>query len=130
MTSLGDERSQLDMDVTVVDNASGDGSPELVASTFPWVRLVRNERNVGFGAAHNQVLTSARGRHLLVLNSDTRVLPGALRTLVDFLDDHPAEGGAEQVDPGRPRASTLSSGRMRDRNPGGLETFKHQAYCQ
>jgi GT2 family glycosyltransferase len=89
LRSLCAERSQLDVEVTVVDNASGDGSPEMVQTNFPWVRLVRNERNIGFGAAHNQALASAHGRHLLILNSDTNVVPGALRTLVDFLDGHP-----------------------------------------
>ena len=60
--ALERERSATDLDVTVVDNASGDGSPEMVASEFPWVRLIRNQRNLGFGAAHNQALRIADGR--------------------------------------------------------------------
>jgi GT2 family glycosyltransferase len=78
------------IDVTVVDNASADGSAEMVAEQFPWVRLIRNERNLGFGAAHNLALRSASARYLLVLNSDALPRPGALRTLVDFLDAHPS----------------------------------------
>jgi GT2 family glycosyltransferase len=77
------------MDVTVVDNASGDASADMVASEFARVRLIRNARNVGFGAAHNQALRDAQGRYLLVLNSDTAPQPGALHRLVQFLDTHP-----------------------------------------
>jgi len=89
LKALDSERGSLSMQVTVVDNASGDSSPDLVAARFPWVRLIRNDRNVGFGAAHNQAQRDVDARHLLVLNSDTRVAPGALRTLVDYLDQHP-----------------------------------------
>jgi GT2 family glycosyltransferase len=82
------ERSSVELEATVVDNASADGSAELVAKQFPWVHLIRNTRNVGFGAAHNQAMRQARARHLLVLNADAAPRPGALRTLVDFLDGH------------------------------------------
>jgi GT2 family glycosyltransferase len=90
LAALDAERPSLMLDVTVVDNASADGSAELVATRFPWVRLIQNTRNAGFGAAHNQALHGAHGRHLLVLNSDATPRPGALRTLVDYLDHHPS----------------------------------------
>src|SRR5260370_24892861 len=70
LAALDGERSELEIEVTVVDNASSDGSADMVATQFPWVRLLRNARNVGFGAAHNQALLPARGPYLLVLNSD------------------------------------------------------------
>src|SRR5207302_5546044 len=60
-----------------------------VEREFPSVRLIRNDRNVGFGAAHNQSLRGAPARYLLVLNSDAEPRPGALRALVDDLDAHP-----------------------------------------
>ena len=56
------EQDHLDFDVTVVDNASADGSPEMVEREFPWISVLRNDRNVGFGAAHNEVLRNAKGR--------------------------------------------------------------------
>ena len=85
LSALQRERATVDLAVTVIDNASGDGSPELVEAEFPWVDLVRNSRNVGFGAAHNQVLRVADAPYVLLLNSDAAPEPGALRTLVDFM---------------------------------------------
>jgi len=87
--ALNTQRQELSLEVIVVDNASGDGSAEIVAEQYPWVHLVRNERNRGFGAAHNQAMRQARARHLCVLNSDAAPRPGALATLVTYLDAHP-----------------------------------------
>src|SRR4051812_41892251 len=89
LSALERERAVVALSVTVVDNASGDASADMVSSVFPWARLIRNSNNVGFGAAHNQALRDADARHLLVLNSDAAPLPGALRILVDFLDARP-----------------------------------------
>jgi N-acetylglucosaminyl-diphospho-decaprenol L-rhamnosyltransferase len=91
LKAVQQQRADLHLDVTVVDNASGDGSADLVAERFPWVHLIRNPRNVGFGAAHNQTLrqAAAQARHLLVLNADAAPRPDSLRRLVDFLDAHP-----------------------------------------
>jgi N-acetylglucosaminyl-diphospho-decaprenol L-rhamnosyltransferase len=115
--ALCTERAEVAMDVTVVDNASGDGSSELVAAQFPWVRLIRNERNLGFGAAQNQALRLASGTYFLVLNSDALPGRGALRTLVEFLDSHPnvAVAGPRlrypdgSVQPSRRRFPTLAT---------------------
>jgi GT2 family glycosyltransferase len=87
--ALAHERTTLDLEVTVVENASGDTSADVVAAEFPWVRLISNTRNVGFGAAHNQALRDSTARHLLVLNADAVPTPGALSTLVSYLDAHP-----------------------------------------
>ena len=89
LEALAAERSSIDLEVTVVDNASDDGSADMVADQFPWARVVRNSRNLGFGAAHNQALRQARGRFWLVLNSDAAPVPGALRLLVDVLERDP-----------------------------------------
>jgi GT2 family glycosyltransferase len=56
------------------------------------VGLIRNARNVGFGAAHNQVVQSADAPYVLILNSDAAPHPGALTTLVAYLDRHPDVG--------------------------------------
>jgi len=82
----------LRSDVIVVDNASTDGSAEMVGRRFPWVQLIPCDRNLGFGAANNLALRQARGRYVLLLNPDTEVRPGAIETLARFLDDHPQTG--------------------------------------
>jgi N-acetylglucosaminyl-diphospho-decaprenol L-rhamnosyltransferase len=89
LSELEGQRHDLELQVIVVDNASDDGSAELVEHEFPWMRVLRNETNVGFGAAHNQALRQADARHFLVLNSDAAPRPGALPTLVAYLDANP-----------------------------------------
>jgi N-acetylglucosaminyl-diphospho-decaprenol L-rhamnosyltransferase len=66
----------------VVDNASADGSAELVTSEFPWVRLIASRDNLGFGAAVNLVAAQTSSPWLAVANADTELLPGALATLL------------------------------------------------
>jgi GT2 family glycosyltransferase len=82
-------------EIIVVDNASSDGTADLVATDHPDVRLVRNNRNVGFGSANNQAFEIARGRWWVLLNPDARLAPGALGLLVDTLqaDDTLAAAG-------------------------------------
>jgi len=80
------------MEVLVVDNASEDGSREMVASLFPQVRLIVNSTNIGFGAGNNSALADAKGRYLLFLNSDTVVTEGAFSAMVAFADSSPDIG--------------------------------------
>lgn len=61
-------------EVIVVDNASSDGSPEMIKRKFPHVTLIRNEENVGFSKANNQAIRIAQGEFILLLNSDAELL--------------------------------------------------------
>lgn len=76
----------------MLDNASWDGSAQMVAQCFPGVRLVQSAENLGFARGYNQAAAEAQGRHLLLLNPDTVTRPGALRKLVECLDSHPRAG--------------------------------------
>jgi N-acetylglucosaminyl-diphospho-decaprenol L-rhamnosyltransferase len=78
--------------VIVVDNASSDGSPEMVAAEFPKVQLIRNAQNRGFTAANNQGLAVSQGRALLLLNPDTEVVGSAVATMVEYMQMHPRVG--------------------------------------
>lgn len=79
-------------EVIVIDNASSDGSADMVAAEFPQAILIRNAENRGFAAANNQGFAVAKGRHILLLNSDTVVLGGVLAASVAWLDAHPDVG--------------------------------------
>jgi N-acetylglucosaminyl-diphospho-decaprenol L-rhamnosyltransferase len=76
-------------EVVVVDNASSDGSAEMVRSEYPWVRLFDNEANLGYGAGANQAVAGCSQEYILLLNADTMLQPGTLSTLSTYLDDHP-----------------------------------------
>jgi hypothetical protein len=91
--SLEAERARIPAaEVWVVDNASEDGSPEMVRREFPQVRLIENRENVGFARANNQAIRECRGRWVCLLNSDTRVLPGAFTALTTALKADPRLG--------------------------------------
>jgi len=79
-------------EVLVVDNASTDGSPQMVERCFPQVHLLVNRENLGFSRGNNLALERARGGYLLLLNSDTRVEPGALGRLVEFMEERQEAG--------------------------------------
>jgi GT2 family glycosyltransferase len=76
-------------DVVVVDNISTDGSVNMVRSKFPWVTLYANSTNPGYGAAANHAIAACRAQYVLLLNSDTRLIPGTLEALTAYLDQHP-----------------------------------------
>ena len=88
LDTLRAEHHRCGAEVIVVDNGSGDGSPDMVRREFPHVRLLCNTTNVGFARANNQAVHVAIGRHVLFLNSDTEVRPGAPDRLVEHLDTH------------------------------------------
>ncbi len=81
-------------EIIVVDNASQDDTLARVKAQFPQVQQIENHENVGFARANNQAIAVSTGRYVLLLNPDTRVFPGALDYLVQFLDAHPGAGAA------------------------------------
>ncbi|MCA1619478.1 MAG: glycosyltransferase [Acidobacteria bacterium] len=83
LRSLVRELDFTDAEVIVIDNASTDETPELLAHFRGLVRVIRNEENRGFVDACNQGAAVARGRYLVFLNNDTVVLPGWLEALVE-----------------------------------------------
>ncbi len=100
-------------EVIVVDNASADGSPDMVASEFPTVRLIRNDTNRGFGAANNQGLDLMSGGLALLLNSDAAPLEGAIDRLTQVMADPGVVAcGGRLVDPGTDRTQNSCAGRL------------------
>ncbi|MFN2313925.1 MAG: glycosyltransferase family 2 protein [Bacteroidales bacterium] len=85
---------KINHEITVVDNHSSDGSPEMVRKEYPSVMLIASETNEGFSAACNRGIRASSGEYLLVLNPDTFVQPDALETALSFMHRHPDAGAA------------------------------------
>ncbi|MDX6581346.1 MAG: hypothetical protein QOI10_530 [Solirubrobacterales bacterium] len=81
-----------ELTVRVVDNASGDGTAEMVRREFPQAELTENAANDGFSRANNPALARGQAPYALVLNPDTRVTPGALQRLVELMEERPEVG--------------------------------------
>jgi N-acetylglucosaminyl-diphospho-decaprenol L-rhamnosyltransferase len=92
LESLRPDLAHLRAEVWVVDNASKDGSTAMVASEFPWVKLIASSWNRGYGAANNLAIRQARGRYILTLNPDTKLPPGALLAAIAEMNAHPDIG--------------------------------------
>lgn len=80
------------LEVILVDNASADGSAEMTREEFPDVRVFVQERNEGFAHANNRGIRASRGRHVLILNSDTEIVDDALERMRDHMEAHPDIG--------------------------------------
>ncbi|OHB67100.1 MAG: hypothetical protein A2Y76_15600 [Planctomycetes bacterium RBG_13_60_9] len=89
LASVYAETRGVCFEVIVIDNASTDGSPEMVKRDFPQARLVQNTHNRGFAAANNQGIALSAGRYVLLLNSDTIVLDNAISKTAAFADVNP-----------------------------------------
>jgi len=86
------DQVKAECEVIVTDNASGDGSVEMVREEFPWVHLIANPSNDGFAAGNNLALPHATGEYVFYLNPDAEVIADAVDVLVKYLDTHPDVG--------------------------------------
>ncbi|MFQ5590082.1 MAG: glycosyltransferase family 2 protein [Phycisphaerae bacterium] len=92
LIALGPACTSLSAEIFVVDNASGDGSADMVQREFPAALLIRNEHNCGFASANNAAIDRASGRYVVLLNPDTKAAPGAITEMVRFMDENPSVG--------------------------------------
>ena len=88
LISVFNAEKSIDMEVFVVDNASADGSCQMVKQRFPEVKLIENSKNVGFAVANNQAIKEAVGTYVLLLNPDTLVEEDTFSKCIDFMDSH------------------------------------------
>jgi GT2 family glycosyltransferase len=84
--------SNFSAEVYVVDNASEDGSKEMVRAEFPQVKIIANDSNAGFSKANNQAIKASSGRYVLLLNPDMLVLTETLPEMIKFMDEHKEAG--------------------------------------
>jgi len=108
LKSIYEQCSEIDFEVIVIDNASVDGSADMVKKDFSQVILIENSQNRGFAAANNQGIDISKGRYVLLLNSDTIVLDNAIAKTVVFADGHQeaAVVGCRVLNPDRTLQST------------------------
>lgn len=92
LQSIFRQTQNIDFEIVVVDNNSADGSREMLLQDFPQVATIFNDENRGFAAANNQGIRQAKGEYILLLNSDTEVLEGAINKSAAFMDAHHEAG--------------------------------------
>lgn len=89
LKSVYEQTKSVNFEVIVIDNASADGSVDMIKNDFSQVILIKNKKNKGFAAANNQGIAKSKGRYILLLNSDTVILDKAIQKVIDFADSHP-----------------------------------------
>lgn len=92
LNSIDGGRADLNLEVIVVDSASVDGTPDMVAAEFPWAVLLAQKENVGFPRGNNIGIRRARGDNIFLLNPDTIVKEDALRQMVAYMENNPGVG--------------------------------------
>jgi GT2 family glycosyltransferase len=92
LEAVARESADLRVQIIVVDNGSRDGSIEMLRADFPAIELIASEENLGFGRANNLAFKRARGRYIVLLNSDAFLTPDALRLSVEHMDADPRVG--------------------------------------
>ncbi|HRI45819.1 MAG TPA: glycosyltransferase [Ignavibacteriaceae bacterium] len=92
--SIQQASKNLKVEVIIVDNASDDGSIELISEKFPWVKLIINKENLGFSKANNIGLKIAAGKYLLLLNPDTLVQEDTFEKMISFFESNSKVGMA------------------------------------
>jgi GT2 family glycosyltransferase len=92
LESLAKTPPRRSMEVLVVDNASTDGSVDMIEVKFPWVKLIKSSENLGFAKGNNVAIRQCRGRYVALVNPDVIVFPGCLDALADFLDQNSKVG--------------------------------------
>ena len=92
LDSLADSATCRSMEIIVVDNASTDGSAEMIAAQFPAVKVIRSEENLGYPRGCNVGIRESQGHYIALVNPDVQALPGCLDSLADFLDENPKVG--------------------------------------
>jgi GT2 family glycosyltransferase len=92
LTNLFAQLNGITNEVFVVDNASSDHSADMVEREFPQVKLIRSKTNLGFAGANNCAFQQAKGRYVVLLNSDAFPLPGALKYAMAHMETQPSVG--------------------------------------
>lgn len=93
-TLLASKLAPYTMEVIVCDNGSTDDSVPMIKREFPGVKLIENNKNLGFAAGNNPGIKRAKGRYILLLNTDTEVPSDTIATMIRFMDSNPEVGAS------------------------------------
>ena len=85
---------QIKKEIIVVDNASNDETVDDIRKKFPDVHVIQNNKNIGFAAGNNVGIRQAKGKYILLLNSDTEIKPETIGAMIAFMDAHPKAGAS------------------------------------
>lgn len=101
LDSIERARDEIPFEALVIDNRSGDGTPDFVSSRYPWARMDVRDRRRGFSDNYNFGIVRSSAPYVLILNPDTELRPGALSALARFMDRTPSAGiaGAKLIFP-------------------------------
>jgi GT2 family glycosyltransferase len=124
LASLEAAALEMPMSVYVTDNASADGTCEWISKAFPFIRVIENSKNRGYGAAHNAVLPLLDSEYHLIMNPDIVFKPETLKRMADYLTDHPeaviatprvlnADGTEQRLPKQQPTLRYLAGGVLR-----------------
>jgi len=88
LKSIYKYKTDLFLEIIVVDNASTDKTIEMIKKNFPKVKLIINDINKGFAKANNQGILASQGEFILLLNPDTEIIKNSLEKMMDFMKKH------------------------------------------
>ena len=125
------QTKDIDFKLYIVDNGSSDGTPEFVENNYPQVSVIRNEKNVGFGAGHNIIINSVESSYHAIINPDIVLKENVIKKMVDYMEENQDIGllspricfpdGRDQILGKRnPRLKYLVASRLRGDEPGKL----------
>lgn len=92
LTDLLKQKTNSEIEIWVVDNNSYDGSVQMLKKDFPKVKLLEEEKNLGFAKAQNIILEKAKGDYYLLVNPDTKIPEDAIEKMVKFMEENPSCG--------------------------------------
>ena len=125
------QTKDIDFKLYIVDNGSSDGTPEFVENNYSQVSVIRNEKNVGFGAGHNIIINSVESSYHAIINPDIVLKENVIKKMVDYMEENQDIGllspricfpdGRDQILGKRnPRLKYLVASRLRGDEPGKL----------
>lgn len=93
LASIYQKAGKFPLEIFVYDQTSTDGTPEMIENKYSQVHLLKNRKNIGFGPSNNVAMKKAKGRYLLLLNSDTKIIQkNMFDEMIEWMDKHPKVG--------------------------------------